>query len=335
MSSPDPSAELAGLIDLATPFAVRTAITLHIPELIAEGTTDLGGLAEASGAHRESLGRLLRHLVGIGLFTETGPRRYGLTALSRQLLSEDGTWFRGWLNLESPGTRMDLAFTGMLHSIRTGQSAYGAVHGIPFWSDYQRNDDLRRFFGGVMAAYAWQTGPVLATEFDWTGVRTVIDVGGGIGALLVEVLAAQPQLRGEVLDLPPVAAEAQEALTAAGLTDRAEFVPGSFFDPLPTGRDVYIVSRVLTDWNDEDATRILRRCGEAAGEHGRVLIVEVLAGDDHKKRTTSFDLQSLVLLGGQERSMADTEKLAIDAGLAVRRSRGWPGGLVLVECACA
>ena len=335
MSSQDPSAELASLIDLATPFAVRTAITLHIPELLAEGTTDLTALAEASGAHRESLGRLLRHLVGIGLFTETGPQRYGLTGLSRQLLSEDGTWFRGWLNLESPGTRMDLAFTGMLHSIRTGQSAYGAVHGVPFWSDYQRNDDLRRFFGGVMAAYAWQTGPVLAAEFDWTGVRTVIDVGGGIGALLAEVLAAQPHLRGEVLDLPPVAAEADEALSAAGLAGRAEFVPGSFFDPLPAGRDVYVVSRVLTDWNDEDATRILRRCAEAAGEHGRVLIVEVLAGDDHKKRTTSFDLQSLVLLGGQERSTADTEKLAINAGLAVRRSRSWPGGLVVVECACA
>jgi hypothetical protein len=331
MESHDSSATLAALIDLATPFAVRTAITLRIPELVAEGVTDLGPLAEAAGAHRESLGRLLRHLVSVGLFAETGPESYGLTDLSRQLLSEDGTWFRGWLNLESPGTRMDLAFTGMLHSIRTGESAYGAVHGVAFWSDYQRNDELRRFFGGVMAAYAWQTGPVLATEFDWTSVHTVIDVGGGIGALLADVAAAHPHLRGEVLDLPPVAAEARETLSAAGLTDRAEFVPGSFFDPLPERRDVYVVSRVLTDWNDEDATRILRRCAEAAGGHGRVLIVEVLAGEDHAKRTTSFDLQSLVLLGGQERSMAETEKLAVDAGLAVRTSRSWPGGLMVIE----
>ncbi|MBU3064779.1 hypothetical protein KO481_25030 [Nocardia sp. NEAU-G5] len=333
MESTDPSARLASLIDLATPFAVRTAITLRIPELVAEGTTDLDGLAKASGAHRESLGRLLRHLVSIDLFTETGPQQYGLTDLSRQLLSEDGTWFRGWLNLESPGTRMDLAFTGMLHSIRTGGSAYGAVHGVPFWSDYQHNDELRRFFGGVMAAYAWQTGPVLAAEYDWTDVHTVIDVGGGIGALLADVLMAQPHLRGEVLDLPPVVTEAREALQAAGVADRAEFVPGSFFDPLPAGRDVYVVSRVLTDWNDENAEAILRRCAEAVGPDGRVLIVEVLAGEDHAKRTTSFDLQSLVLLGGQERSLADTENLAINAGLVVRRSRSWPGGLVVVECA--
>ncbi len=331
----DLTTTLATLIDLATPFAVRTAITLRLPELVAGGSTRLDALADASGAHQESLGRLLRHLVSIGLFTETAPQTYGLTPLSRHLLAEDGTWFRGWLNLESPGTKMDLAFTGMLHSIRTGHSAYGAVHGVPFWSDYQDNDALREFFGGVMAAYAWQTGPVLATEFDWTDVRTVIDVGGGIGALLAEVLAAHPHLRGEVLDLPPVVAEANQALREAGVADRAEFVPGSFFDPLPAGRDVYVVSRVLTDWNDENAGKILRRCAEAAGTHGRILIVEVLAGDDHAKRNTSFDLQSLVLLGGQERSPADTEKLAVDAGLVVARGRRWPGGLVVIECMSA
>ena len=327
------STDLAKLIDLATPFAIRVAITLRLPELVAEGTTELGALAEASGAHQESLGRLLNHLVGIGLFAETGPAGYGLTDLSRELLSEDGTWYRGWLNLESPGTRMDLAFTGMLHSIRTGQSAYGAVHGVPFWQDYQGNDELRKFFGGVMAAYAWQTGPVLATEFDWTGVNTVLDVGGGIGALLAEVVKANPDLTGEDLDLPPVAEEADEALAAAGVADRAKFVPGSFFDPIPSGRDVYIISRVLTDWNDENATRILSRTAEAAGTGGRILVVEVLAGEDHAKRNTSFDLQSLVLLGGQERSLADTEKLVVNAGLTIRGSRGWPGGLVVVECA--
>jgi 2,7-dihydroxy-5-methyl-1-naphthoate 7-O-methyltransferase len=329
------TAELTRLIDLATPFAVRTAVTLRLPELVAEGTTGLAGLAGASGAHRESLGRLMRHLVGIGLFAETAPETYELTVLSRQLLSEDSTWYRGWLNLESPGTKMDLAFTGMLHSIRTGESAYGTVHGTPFWQDYEQDAGLRRFFGGVMAAFAWQTGPVLAAEFDWSGVRTVIDVGGGIGALLAEVVRVNTHLAGEVLDLPPVAPEAREALSRAQVADRARFVPGSFFDPLPAGRDVYVVSRVLTDWNDENATRILRRCAEAAGADGRVLIVEVLAGDDHAKRNASFDLQSLVLLGGQERSVRDFEVLAGAAGLTVNRSRSWPGGLVVVECAAA
>ncbi|RKT89079.1 O-methyltransferase [Saccharopolyspora antimicrobica] len=327
----DSSRELAKLIDLATPFAIRVAVTMRLPELVSEGRTGLDELAAATGAHRGSLDRLLRHLVHIGLFSEAEPGVYGLTALSRQLLSEDGAWIRNWLDLEGPGTRMDLAFSGMLHSIRTGGSAYGAVHGTPFWDDYQRNDDLRRFFGDVMTAHAWQTGPVLAAEFDWSGVRTVIDVGGGQGALLAEIVRANPHLDGEVLDLPAVEPEADQALSEAGVAERISFVPGSFFDPLPPGRDVYVVSRVLTDWSDEDAVRILQRCAEAAGERSRVLIVEVLAGDSHAKYNTSFDLQSLVLLGGQERSVADFEALVGKAGLNLIASRSWPGGLVVVE----
>ncbi|MER7016294.1 methyltransferase [Saccharopolyspora sp. NPDC000359] len=305
-------------------------MTLRLPQLVSEGTTELAPLAAAAGAHRESLERLMRHLVHIGLFTEVDGS-YGLTALSRQLLSEDGAWLRGWLDLDGPGTRMDLAFTGMLHAIRTGSSAYGAVHGTPFWDDYQRNDDLRRFFGDIMTAHAWQTGPVLAAEHDWADVRTVIDVGGGQGALLAEIVRANPHLDGEVLDLPAVEPEARQALAAAGVAGQVSFVPGSFFDPLPTGRDVYVVSRVLTDWNDEDAVRILRRCAEAAGDGSRVLIVEVLAGVDHAKYNTSFDLQSLVLLGGQERGVADFEALVDKAGLDLVESRTWPGGLVVVE----
>ncbi|WP_406690037.1 methyltransferase [Saccharopolyspora sp. ID03-671] len=322
--------ELAGLIDLATPFAIRTAVTLKLPELIADGTGDVAALAEASGADRDALERLLRHLVHIGLFSDEGGS-YGLTALSRQLLAEDGKWLKDWLVLDGPGARMDLAFSGMLHSVRTGASAYGAVHGTPFWDDYQRDDDLRRFFGDVMVAYAWQTGPVLAAEFDWEPVRSVIDIGGGQGALLSEIVKANPHLDGEVLDLLAVEPEAEEFLREAGVAERATFVPGSFFDELPTGRDVYLVSRVLTDWNDEDAARILRRCAEAAG-HGRVVIVEVLAGDSHAQQNTSFDLQSLVLLGGRERSVADFEVLADKAGLTVLDTRTWPGGLVVVEC---
>ncbi|MBN6041298.1 methyltransferase [Amycolatopsis sp. 195334CR] len=324
----DPAAELAGLVDLATPFAVRAAVALRLPELVADGTTELAALAEAAGAHEDSLGRLLRHLVAIGLFAEDNGN-YGLTPLSQQLLGEDHRWQRGWLDLDGPGAKMDLAYSGMLHSVRTGESAYESVHGTPFWADYQRDEQLRVFFGGIMAAHAWQTGPAVAAEYDWAPVRRVLDVGGGIGALLTEVLRQHPHLDGAVLDLPPVEPEAKQALADAGLAERAEFIGGSFFDPLPGGFDVLMVSRVLTDWGDDDATRILRRCAEAAST---VLIVEVLAGEEHAKNNSSFDLQSLTLLGGRERSIQDFRELAAAAGLAVRGERTAPGGLVLIEC---
>jgi len=228
---------------------------------------------------------------------------------------------------------MDLAYSGMLHSVRTGESAYGQVHGVDFWTDYQRDEKLRLFFGAIMAAHAWQTGPAVAADYDWSAVRRVLDVGGGIGALLSEVLLKHPHLRGAVLDLPPVRPEAERSLADAGVAERAEFVGGSFFDPLPTGYDVLLVSRVLTDWNDEDATKILRRCAEAIEADGRVVVVEVLAGTEHAKNNSSFDLQSLTLLGGRERTIEDFHTLAAAAGLAVRGTHEGQGGLVVVECA--
>jgi hypothetical protein len=324
----DAAAELARLVDLATPFAIRAAVALRLPELVADGTTTVADLAAASESDADSLARLLRHLVRVGLFTEAGGE-HGLTDLSRELLGERQRWQRGWLDLDGPGAKMDLAYSGMLHSVRTGESAYGPVHGVDFWTDYQRDEKLRLFFGAIMAAHAWQTGPAVAADYDWSTARRVLDVGGGIGALLGEVLQKHPHLTGAVLDLPPVRPEAEQALADAGLAGRAEFVGGSFFDPLPTGYDVLLVSRVLTDWNDEDATKILRRCAQAGG---RTVVVEVLAGTEHAKNNSSFDLQSLTLLGGRERTVAGFHALAAAAGLAVRSTHEGQGGLVVVEC---
>ncbi|WP_328451900.1 MULTISPECIES: methyltransferase [unclassified Amycolatopsis] len=327
----DAAAELARLVDLATPFAIRAAIALRLPELVAGGTTTTADLAAASGSDADSLDRLLRHLVNVGLFSADAGE-YGLTDLSRELLGEQQRWQRGWLDLDGPGAKMDLAYSGMLHSVRTGESAYGKAHGVDFWTDYQRDEKLRLFFGAIMAAHAWQTGPAVAADYDWSTVTRVLDVGGGIGALLSEVLLKHPHLHGAVLDLPPVRPEAERSLADAGLADRAGFVGGSFFDPLPTGYDVLLVSRVLTDWNDEDAARILRRCGETGA---RVVVVEVLAGTEHAKNNSSFDLQSLTLLGGRERTIEDFHALAASAGLAVRSTHEGQGGLVVVECAAA
>jgi hypothetical protein len=323
--------ELAKMVDLATPFAVRVAVTLHLPELIAGGTTRLDALADAAGADPDALRRLLQHLTSIGFLAEPEPGGYALTDVSRVLLREDHDAARRWLDSEGPGAKMDLAYAGMAHSVRTGESAYATVHGVPFWDDYSADEELRRFFGGIMAVHAWQTGPVVATECDWSSTQRVLDVGGGTGALLIEVLAANPHLTGAVLDLPPVEPDATGALKEAGLSDRAAFVPGSFFDPLPTGYDTYVISRVITDWGDEDALRIMTRAAEAVGT-GRVLVVEVLAGQEHAKNNSSFDLQSLALLGGRERAEEDFTTLAGRAGFATATAHRWDSGLLVVEC---
>ncbi|MFR9731985.1 methyltransferase [Saccharopolyspora sp. MS10] len=330
---PADTAALAALVDLATPFAVRTAVALRLPELVRDGHTTTAALARASNADPDALHRLLRHLVSVGLFAEPTPGEHALTPVSRALLDERNALLRSWLDAAGPGLKMDLAYGGMLHAVRTGRSSYGAVHGTDFWSDYRVDEQLRLFFGATMAGFAWQTGPEVAAGYDWSGVSSVLDVGGGTGALLEAVLTAHPHLTGAVLDLPEVRPEAEEFIAGAGLGERAEFLGGSFLEQLPRGYQVLLVSRVLTDWPDEDATRILRRCADAVTEDGRVVVVEVLAGEEHAKNNSSFDLQSLTLLGGRERRPEDFDALAAAAGLVRRDRRDGANGLVVLEYA--
>lgn len=329
----DGTSRLAELVDLATPFAVRTAVALRLPELIRDGYTTTAALATESGSDPASLARLLNHLVKVGVFAETEPGRHGLTPVSQALLDERNALLRSWLDADGPGLTMDLAYSGMPHSVRTGEPAYPVVHGADFWSDYRADETLRRFFGATMAGFAWQTGPEVAARWDWGSVSTVLDVGGGTGSLLAAILTAHPHLTGAVLDLPEVHPEAEKLLIGGGLKDRAEFLGGSFFAPVPPGYDVVIVSRVLTDWPDADAREILGRCAEAAGDKGRLLVVEVLAGAEHAKNNSSFDLQSLTLLGGRERRPEDFDELAAGAGLVRRARLDGANGLVVLEYA--
>jgi predicted O-methyltransferase YrrM len=156
----------------------------------------------------------------------------------------------------------------------------------------------------------------LLAGYDWGSLGWLVDVGGGNGTLLIALLNSCPTLRGTVLDREENISDAREALAAAGLADRGEAVAGSFFDPLPAGAGGYLLSLILHDWADEPAGTILRRCAEAAGESGRVLVVE-RTGADGESPHTGMDLRMLAVYGGKERRVAELTGLAEDAGLAL------------------
>src|SRR5690606_7657643 len=140
-----------------------------------------------------------------------------------------------------------LAYTGLLHSIRTGEPAYEVVHGRTLWADLDAEPAFRAYFDDLMLSLQLRTAPAVAALYDWDSVTHVVDVGGGSGGLVAELLRAHPHLRGTVVDRPASARAAAARFAANGLADRAEAVPGDFFAALPAGGDVYVVSRVLTD----------------------------------------------------------------------------------------
>ena len=294
---------LAPLMDLVTPMALRVAATLRLADFMpddgdGEGA-DLAGLAEHVGADPDALARMLRHLVQQGVFTEPVPGQFAANPTAALLRA--GQPGAAWLDLDGFGGRMDLAFTGLAHTVRTGEPAWEQVFGQPFWAYLDANPAISASFDATMAVDAGSAA--VADGYDWTTARHVADIGGGTGTLIAEVLRRHPHLHGTLADLPETAARARGYLEGLGLGDRCEVVGQSFFDPLPAGADAYLLSRVIHDWDDAEATAILRRCAEAAGCAGRVLVIESHAADGDPAAFAEMNLRMLVQAGGRERTI--------------------------------
>ena len=327
----DAHTRLDQLVDLATPFAVRTAVTLRVPDQIAAGVQRLDELAKVCEADPGALGRLLRYLVHKGVFVEVSPEVFALTDVGELLCDRVGGGRGAYLDLEGLGARTDLAFIGLPHAIRTGEPSYATVHGRDYWADLDADPEMRAYFDELMRSQQLITAPQVAALYPWHEVGHVTDVGGGSGGLLTELLVAHPHLRGTLVDRPQPVATAARRFAERGIADRAERVAGDFFSELPAGADVYVVSRALTDWNDAHATAILRRCAEAAGANGRVLVVEVLPTDPYVANLAPYDLSMLVSVGGRERGVDDHVALAAEADLVLNRTYSGTAGLTLLE----
>ena len=215
------------------------------------------------------------------------------------------------LDLDSFGGRMAHAWGTLLSAVRSGKTAYHEAFGRNFWDDMDANPEIGAKFDALIGPQGHGTPDpeILVDPSDWAEVRSVVDVGGGTGSLLVEILRAHPHVRGTLVDLPRAAAQARSAFEAAGVADRATVVGQSFFDPLPSGADVYVVKNVLADWPDAEAAAILRRCSEAARPNGRVVVFTGAGPGDE----ADPELLMLVLVGGK--------------GARWRSSANWAGRL--------
>jgi hypothetical protein len=316
------------LADFATPWCLHVAATLRVANRLEAGTEEIGALAEAAGADSGSLGRVLRHLVSKGVFEEPAPGRFALNDTARELLDEGP---RLGLDLDGFGGRMAHAWGTLLAAVRTGRPAYHEIFGRPFWEDLEANPGIAEDFDALMgpAGHGAPDPHVLLDKSGWASVRTVVDVGGGTGALLAEVLRAHPEVRGTLVDLPRTVARSHEVFEAAGVSDRARTVGQSFFDPLPPGQDLYMLKSVLPDWPDREAAAILRRCAEAAHADARVVILNGVVPDEAAPPA----LLMMVLVGGRDRTLPEFRDLALSAGLEVRAAgRQEPSGRFVVEC---
>jgi SAM-dependent methyltransferase len=307
---------------------LHVVATLRIADHLSAGITPIDELAAAAGCHADSLSRVLRHLIGVGVFAEPAPGQFALNEPARGLLNPA---LRLGLDLNGIGGRMAYAWGSLLEAVRTGAPAYHTVFGRPFWEDLAAHPEIAASFDSLMGpAGHGIPDPEVLINGDWEAVRTVVDVGGGTGALLAEILRARPEVRGILVDLPSAVARSAEVLQAAGVADRFTAVGQSFFDPLPPGADVYLLKKVLDDWPDREALAILKRCAEAARPGGRIVVLGGVSPDE--EGAPSPELLMLVLVGGKHRTLTEFRALARAAGLEVQAAGRLPSGRFAVEC---
>lgn len=304
------------MADLATPMSIRVAATLSLVERAGSAGATAERLASETGTSAPALKCLLDHLVAIGVFdldTESG--HYRPTDLGAQMSEDAPEGIKPLLDINCAGGRADLAFVDLLGTITTGAPAYVHRYGRDFWTDLDIRPELRRSFDAQMNWRIQVQAPQIAERFDWRRFSEILDVGGGDGTVLATILHAHPDLRGRVLDLAPTATAATARFAAAGLSDRASAVTGSFFDPLPVGADAYLLSDILHNWDDDHAREILAGCRRAAAPNGTVVVIEPVRGQDAE---TAIDLFMLMCFSGRERSVDELAALAADRGLVLR-----------------
>lgn len=318
---------------MATAYSVSRALyvtaKLGIADLLAAGPRASDDLAKASGADPGALFRLLRAMASVGLFTEVSPRRFGLTPMGETLKSKQPAAVRETV-LALAGGWAWAAFGEFEHAVRTGKPGFEKAHGMGAFDYLAKHPEDAALFNDAMIGVHGPEPAAVAKAFDFSGLGTLVDVGGGTGSLIAAILTTNPKLKGVLFDMPHVEKPARERLGSLGLADRCKVVAGSFFDSVPAG-DGYVLSHIIHDWDEARCLKILGNCLKA-NPKARVMIVEmVIPPGDVPHPGKMLDLMMLNVPGGMERSEAEYGELLGKAGYKMTRVVPTESAVSLVE----
>lgn len=305
------------------------AVQLELPELLSSRPMSVDEIAKATETHADSLYRMLRALASVGIFEETEARTFRNTPMSDELRRDRvGSVVR---MMESDWHNR--AWDQLIHCVKTGESGSGPAFGEPVFQWFAQNQQAEKVFDDCMTALSNRRLAHVAAAYDYSQAKLVIDVGGGHGALLTAILTANPALHGMVADRPSVIPGATQRFEAAGIADRCRAVGVDFFDSVPSGGDIYFLSHIIHDWDDERSIQILKNCREAMNPGGRVLLYESVVPEGNWIAPVKLlDLEMMVITeGGRERTELEYEKLLEAAGLGGMHVRPVRGGGHLIE----
>ena len=312
--------------------ALGTVVALGVPDRLAKGARRCSDMAREADVSEDGLYRLLRALASVGLFMESGDRRFKLTGMGQLLRSDHPESLAGFARFVAHDSTWQ-PWGQLGYSVKTGMPAFDHVFNAPIFEHFSRNPEAAAVFDGAMTSISAREARATSDAYDFKGVVTLMDVAGGHGRLLATVLLRHKRMRGVLFDLPHVASGAAATFARAGITGRVRIESGDFFRELPSGADAIIMKHILHDWDDDSAKRILQACHRALGPRGKVLIVDpVVPPGNVPHYGKLLDLEMLVLTPrGRERTKAEFARLLHGAGFRLARVIATASPLSIVE----
>ena len=333
--TPAPAAMMEMIVATWTSQAITVAAQLGVADALANGPLSIEELAARVGADADALRRLLRALIGKGIFRHRRDGRYELNSLAATLRSDapvSMTWAAQFYGSREQRERWTL----MVDSIRSGSTVVPALRGKESFDYFAGEPELAELFNQTMTSVSELTDATVVAGYDFSAYPTIVDVGGGHGPLLAAILAGAPASRGVLYDLPGVVADAPSLLREHNVADRVHIAEGSFFDSVPAGGDAYILKNIIHDWPDEKAAQILRNVRAAAGPRATVLLVELVIPEHDRDFPGKWvDLEMLLNLGARERTAGEYRDLLSRAGFEMTRVVQTASPLSVVEARAA
>ena len=311
---------------------IHIAAKLRLADLVKKGPRTVEDLATTAGVQPLALYRILRALASVGVFAETKNRRFKLTPLAATLRTDVPASMHGWALMINENWGWD-SWKELLHGAKTGEMPFLKAHGIPIFEYFEKHPEDLQVFGESMTSLSRSENPTVPAAYKFSGIRTLVDVGGGHGSLLATILKENPKLKGVLYDQPSVIARAEkdQHVTAKGIKERCRLESGNFFEAVPTGGDAYIMKYILHDWNDEACVKILANCRDAMNEKGKILVVDnVIAPGNDPSWGKLLDIQMLII-GGRERTKKEFAAMFAEADLKLTKVVPTKGPLSIVE----
>jgi hypothetical protein len=284
--------------------AIYVAAKLGIADLLKDGPQSCLALAASTGSDAASLFRLMRALSSVGIFLQLGGDRFALSRLAECLQTEvDGSLRALVITI---GEIHYQACGNLLHSVQTGFPAFNSVFGVSLFDYLRQNGDAADAFNQGMGNVSSMLAYAVLMGYDFAGISSIVDIGGGEGKLLEKILQFNPDIIGTVFDTASTIERAKQQLGNNAWGRRCSYVTGDFFTSVPQGADAYLLCGVIHDWDDNRAITILRNCRRAMTENSRVLLIDMIVPDAASASFSKLlDLNMLVMNGGRERTKVE------------------------------